>query len=326
MYLFAIVDTSLEFRSPHMRTHEQLHHRLKRVLSSVSNSAEHILEDEAYHPPPSHYRRKDHWRTKSMPSGVKEFMESMNSADTFDERSKSVEVLNHQRGNSAFRLYTQEEGLHEVAVANSGVFDVEDPTHSWMSVTEDHTESSEIADVTMSSQPDVFDITDATLDDDERFIDSPAVVDYQLGLRKDLPHTTSPAHPPCDTPDAVNLPHPPANSLRSPAIQSPVNTHYIEHPLNAAHCSDSDDDEIIRTLDRKNTHSTPEKHAVSNNSLTLGSDVVHATPVMLGTPVQQTQQLVVHATPIMLGTPCELGERKELKVFRTDQVGIIWEQ
>lgn len=256
-----------------------------------------------------------------MPSDVKEFIDSLASTDTFDERSKSVEVLNHHRGNSAFRIYSQEEALHKMN--NSGVFDAEDPTQSWMSVTEDHTESSEIADVTMSSQPDVFDITDQSIGDDERFIDSPAVVDYQLGLRKDLPYIQSPDFQPYDTrtmPNTEDLPPPPADLLKSPAMQSPVNTHHIDHPLNSVHRSDSEDDEIIRTLDRKKDQSTPKNHAEFVEDLTVGIDMVHATPVMLGTPVQQSQQLVVHATPIMLGTPCELGERKELKIFSENQV------
>lgn len=84
-----------------------------------------------------------------MPSGVTEFLHTYGDADKdlHYERSRSAEILNHQREHSAFRLYQDEES-EERSRRHSQMFG---------------------------------------FDEEERFIDSPLVVDYQLGLRQSPP-------------------------------------------------------------------------------------------------------------------------------------------
>lgn len=186
-----------------MRTHEQLHTRLRRVLSSVGNSSEQLSgwDDVDTRQP----KQKSRLRTKSMPLGVADFVESMNTEQLYEERSKSAEVLNHLGERSAFQLYDEE------ADSSSSVMDI---------------------------------------DEYERFIDSPQVVDYQLGLRN----------------------QPPSPAMSSPRSGiSPIDSHILEKPG----CTP----DIIKQL----TASC--QYARTEHDPDHGYRIVHATPVVLETPV-----------------------------------------
>jgi len=178
-------DTSLEFRSPHRPTNEMLHQRLRRVLSGSMEI------------PPTQVKRL---RTKSVPTGVQEFLQSTS------ERSRSVEVLNHLGHSSAFQPYQEQR----------------------------------------------------VIDNEEFYIDSPALVDYQLGRRRTPPE------------ESVDPTLPSADSLPRDNI------------------TDSEDDEIKDALDQPGdhyqlVHATPIL-LETPDSATRRRDTVHATPIILGSP------------------------------------------
>ncbi|XP_067933179.1 uncharacterized protein [Watersipora subatra] len=241
------LDTSLTFRAPHKRTKEQLHTRIRRVLSSVSINDSLFSEpsDNDTNTKVARYRNRHkgqriHSRTKSMPSDVNEFIQSFNSncnnSRPCYERSKSAEVLNHLGKRSAFSLYSEE------------VDDTEKPPQS---------------------------------EEDEIFIDSPLVVDYQLGRRRNLPTT-------------------PSTSISSEEDQSLA----LQN-------------EVDSFLGEKDYHDKEVKDALQIPPSTLPQ----ATRVIADIPAETGRSSIVHASPIFLGTPCSLlTEQKQLSTNSFSQV------
>lgn len=212
-------------------------------------------------------RGRTHSRTKSMPSNVNEFLQSYasncNNSNQYYERSKSAEVLNHLGEQSAFSIYDEEN--------DEGT---------------QHLETSLL-----------------DLDEEEIFIDSPLVVDYQLGRRRSLP--VSPATSASISPTADR--HSRATSTSSDRSCTGYDNH---------------DEEVTEALQGQATQQP-------------GYQSVRAEPVTLGTPGVPERSSVVHATPVVLGTPCRLSkamvEEEEVEEDRqspllvTDyQVGLLY--
>ena len=187
-----------------------------------------------------HRRQRAQWRTKSMPSDVNEFIQSFNS------NSNNNGSQYYERSKSADILNHQgEQSAFSIYNDDDGM-----------------------------EQPQSISLLE--LDEDEVFVDSPIIVDYQLGRRHSLPSSPSP-------------------TAYSQQIEAPD---HLATELTSNNC-DSHDEEVTETL-----------QSVSSQS-SSSYRLVRAEPVILGTPQALNESSVVHATPIQLETPCPTLEQEQ---------------